>query len=170
MVQTASFQAPDKFAQVSKRRVVSGQVALTTTGDKFIFTPAAPCYITRWGVIADALIDVGAGMILAGDHRIDAGTDTGRVNGSVSSGVDTAGGTLSTSTTDVPQGNGLYHTLSSPFLVVPGEQFVIECTDAADTAGTGLLFIEYAEAAFQGDSGLTSRLTNPLYNMTSKAS
>ena len=152
---------------------VSAQVSFTSTGDKLVFTPGRPINVIRWGLVADALIDVGAGMIVACDFRPTAGSDASRTNGSVSSGVDTAGGTISTSTTDVAAGAGLFHDVVAAgyFQVNPGEQIVIEVTDAADTAGTGYVFIEYIPQPFQGEasSGLDN-IANRIFNMTQKAS
>ena len=153
--------------------VVSAQVALNSTGDKFTFTPGGPVNIVRWGVIADALIDVGAGAVFTLDYRPTAGSDTGRVNGSTSAGDDTAGGSLSTGTTDVAAGKGIYREVNQvpgPFKLAPGEQAVFEVTDAADTAGTGFVFIEYEVEGFTGDPALTTLAQNRIVNMTKKAS
>lgn len=152
---------------------ISAQVALTTTGDKFTFSPAMPVNIVRWGVIADALIDVGAGMVIALDHRPLFGSDTGRVDGATAAGVDTAGGTLSTGTTDVPAGKGIYREVNQvpgPFKLDVGEQAVFQVTDAADTAGTGFLFVEYEVEGFNGDPGMTVAQGNRIGNMTKKLS
>lgn len=152
---------------------VSAQVDFTTTGDKFELTPGRPVTVIRWGVIANALIDVGAGMVVAMDFRPTIGSDASRVNGSVAAGVDTAGGTLSTSTTDVAAGTGIYHNVvvADGFQIDPGESAVFEVTDAADTAGTGYIFVEYVEAPFQGEGATgVANAANRIANMTKKAS
>lgn len=150
---------------------ISPQVNMLTTGDKFAYAPAAPIAIFKWGVLANALIDVGAGMILTMDKRVTIGSDTNRVTGSTSSGVDTAGGSLSTSTTDISQGKGIYRVLSQPLIIVPGYEVVVQVSDAADTAGTGYIWFEYASLPFAGDSNLTSlQDANLIYNMTKKTS
>ena len=152
---------------------VSGQVTFTTTGDKFEFTPGRPVNVIRWGIIANALIDVGAGMIVTMDFRPTVGSDASRVNGSVASGVDTAGGTLSTSTTDVAAGDGIYHDVvaANGFQIDPGESAVFEVTDAADTAGTGYIFVEYEELPFQGAGAAgVAGDSNRVFHMTKKAS
>ena len=137
---------------------VSAQISVATTGDKFTFTPGRPVDIVRWGIIADVLIDVGVGMTIAADHRITAGSDTGRVNAAV--------GTI-TDTDDIAQGDGVYTENVSPlitarptetFRVDPGEQVVFEVTDAADTAGTGHIFIEYRQIPFVGDANVAAGL------------
>ena len=150
-------------------------VDFTTTGDKWVLTPARPINIIRWGIVADALIDVGAGMVVALDFRPTAGSDSGRVNGATSSGRDTAGGTLSTGTTDVAAGSGSYRDLVpvaasglsatgtgeyGGFQVDPGEQAVFEVTDAADTAGSsGVLFVEYVTMPAGQGSRWTAKMT-----------
>ena len=99
-----------------------------------------------------------AGFTIAADHRVTAGSDTGRVNAAV--------GTIS-ATADVGQGKGLYSEPATPFQVDPGEQLVFEITDAADTAGTGYIWVEYSELPFVGDSGVTAgTFANRIANMT----
>lgn len=155
---------------LNKRTVISvaptptdaalGPVVFTSTGDKYIFTPANPIDVYRWGLITNALLDVGAGFVLALDFRPTAGSDTNRVEMS----------TISTGTTDVAAGKMVYNqaigadndgetaedgTLrnvapTGPIECDPGEELVIEVTNAADTAGTGYVFIEYVELPAQG--------------------
>ena len=53
------------------------------------------------------------------------------------------------------------------FLLDPGEQVVFEVTDIADTAGTGMIFVEYELEGFSG--GLPApalTLANRTSNMT----
>jgi hypothetical protein len=135
-------------------------VDFTTAADTVYVTPATPIKIVRWGLVVTSLLDVGAGFAAAMDFRPTAGSDTDRVNGAVASGIDTAGGTITT-TADVAAGDGLYHELSQPLEVLPGEQVVIQITDAADTAGTGLFWVEYEEEPFAAAyAGTSSRLVN----------
>lgn len=155
-----------------RRSEVSPQVTLTSTGDKMVFTPSSPVNIVRWGVIADALIDVGAGMTIKADHRPTAGTDTSRGDGDVGD---------VTVTADIAQGAGAYTeevgtpaagTVADPliaqkFEVDPGEQVVFEVTDAADTAGTGHIFLEFELLPFVGDDNVTAgTFSNRVANMT----
>jgi hypothetical protein len=150
-----------------RRYEVSAQVALTTTGDKMTFTPGAPVNIVRWGVIADALIDVGAGMTIKADFRPTAGSDTGRGDGD--------GGDI-TVTADIAQGKGAYTeevatpaatAVAAKLQVDPGEQVVFQVTDAADTAGTGHIFVEYELEGFSGGSPAAAlSLANRISNMT----
>lgn len=124
------------------QEVVSAQVALNSTGDKFTYTPSRPCRLIRWGFLADALVDVGAGAIVAMDRRVLTNDDTGRVDG--------AGGTISTGTTDVAKGFSLYHECSPPLDLNFGDQLVFEVTNAADTAGTGIVFLHVQPDPFVG--------------------
>lgn len=113
----------------------------TATGDGMIFTPAQPIDVYRFIIIADALIDVGAGMVVTLDHRPTAGSDTSRV-------------TIATMTisADIAAGAGAYVTMDAdePFEVNPGEELVVEVTNAADTAGTFKPAVAYQRRAFVG--------------------
>ena len=137
----------------------SPQVDVTSPGDKVVFTKSFPINIIRWGIIADVLIDVGTGLTIKMDHRPIAGSDTGRTNGTPSTAVNLV------RTTDIAQGKGVYVELTEAFEVDPGEEVVFQVTDAADTAGTGVLFVEYDRLPFQNDSGLAAA-DNRLSNMT----
>lgn len=163
---------------VQKRRFISATVAVATTGDKVVVPVSGPQKIYRWGIIANSIIDVGAAAIFSFEHRITAGSDTGR----------TVIDTISTGTTDVAAGKGLYSDLSNgfdgaqtgedgkprniapaqgtpnlPVVVRPGEELVFEVTDAPDTAGAGAYFFyEYSEEPWVG--------VTPLANMTLKNS
>ncbi len=151
----------------TQRRVeVSAQVTLNSTGDKMTFTPGVPVNIIRWGVIADALIDVGAGFTIKADWRPTAGSDSSRSDGTC--------GDI-TVTADISQGQGAYtEECATPdagapakFEVDPGEQLVFQVTDAADTSGTGLIFIEYELLPFVGDDNTTNDgAANRIDNMT----
>ncbi len=146
---------------------VSASVNMDSTGDKMTFTPATPVNIVRWGVIADTLIDVGAGMTIKADHRPTAGSDSSRGDGDV--------GDI-TVTADISQGTGAYTeecataagtAVPGKFEVDPGEQVVFQVTDAADTSGTGHIFVEYELLPFVGDSNVTAgEFSNRIDNMT----
>ncbi len=152
---------------VQRHTEVSAQVAMTSLGDKMTFMQAVPVNIVRWGVIANALIDVGAGFTIKGDHRPTAGSDASRGDGDVGD---------VTVTTDIAQGKGVYTeecaTPASPavptkFLLDPGEQVVFEVTDIADTAGTGFIFVEYEMEGFSGGlPAVALTLPNRISNMT----
>lgn len=154
---------------------------VSTTGDKAFYTPGQPVDIVRWGVIADDLVDVGAGMTIKADHRPTVGSDTDRTDGTV--------GDI-TVTADIAAGKGAYTesfsgsdgsttTINSTgvggqkreeagqygFEVDPGEQVVFQVTDAADTAGKVYIFIEVIEKPFVG--GSESETGSRIANMTS---
>ncbi len=141
---------------------------MTSLGDKMTFMTAVPVNIVRWGVIADSLIDVGVGFTIKGDFRPTAGSDTGRGDGNVGD---------VTVTADIAQGEGVYTeecatpavttAVPTKFKLDPGEQVVFQVTDVADTAGTGMIFVEYEMEGFSG--GLPAvALTDPnrISNMT----
>ena len=140
----------------SKVERSASAVALNSTGDKFTFTPAKPVDIVRWGLVST--VAVTGSPVVALDKRPTSGSDTGRVDGSTSNGVDTAGGNMSPGA--VSQGKGVYHNLSSPLSVDPGEEAVLQVTTAAG-AGSAVAFVEYIERPFVGDakSG-NSRIAN----------
>ncbi len=152
---------------VQRHTEVSAQVAMTSLGDKMTFMQAVPVNIVRWGVIANSLIDVGAGFTIKADHRPTAGSDSSRGDGD-------AGDV--TVTADIAQGKGIYtEEVATPastaaptkFLLDPGEQVVFEVTDAADTGGTGFIFVEYEMEGFSGVSpAVALTLPNRISNMT----
>jgi hypothetical protein len=127
------------MTEAYSHREESAVATLTTTGIKFTLTPAVPIDIIRWGVIANALIDVGAGMILQARKRPTAGSATG----------ESVVGTLSTGTTDIAAGTLFNDELAAPVQIDPGQDFVVDATDAADTAGTGFIYAIFRIRGFQ---------------------
>ena len=142
--------------------------AADSTGDKGGFAPVVPIDIVRWGYIVDeTALDVGAGFTVALDHRVTAGTDTGRVA------IDTI-----VRTTDLALGKGVVKELilavsqataedgslrdvsgTGPFQVDPGEEVIFEVTDAADTTGDVQYWFEYYELPQNLDSRNTTNMT-----------
>lgn len=139
-------------------------VDATATGDT-VMTFAQPIDILRWGFITEVPLDVGAGMTVSLDHRPTAGTDTGRVE------IDA----MAAFTADIAAGLGRWADLDdavaqatavdgslvdvgtgNPFQVDPGEQVVFDVDDAADTAGTLTIFIEYLEKPMTGTRWTTT--------------
>ena len=146
----------------------TGQLAMDSTGDKATFSKGIPVDVIRWGVLADALIDVGAGFTMKCDKRPTMGSDASRGDGDF--------GDITT-IVDIAQGAGVYTEEITATAVTnsvpnfneldPGEELVFQVTDAADTAGTGIVFIEYRVRPFVGDSNITSGLPgNRIGNMT----
>lgn len=108
-------------------------VVLTSTGDKFIFTPNVPIDIVEWGVVLTTALDATARTIVL-DKRITAGSDTGRVAA--------VGTTTITGSAAVVAGKQLYARPVEPVEVNPGEQAIIEVTDAA-VAGAGVFYVKF---------------------------
>lgn len=139
--------------------VNGGPVDFNATGDKFIYTPASKSEIYRFGFIADAAMDPDAGgFVLALDWRPTAGSDTDRVEKATITRADTetvAAGKLvyADVVIAVAQATGVDGSLvnvgpSGPLVVMPGEQAVVEVTNAVGAAATGYIFIEVMELAF----------------------
>lgn len=154
-----------------KQEIFTGMVAGVTmvgTGNKASFAPSQPVNIVRWGV--EATVAFTGAPVIALDKRPIVGSDTGRVDGTTTAGVDVAGGTLTPGTLAI--GKGAYREVNQnpgPFKLNPGEEAVFEVTTAA-TAGTGIFFLEYEEEGFTGDPILTSLSQNRIANMTKKSS
>lgn len=128
--------------------VTTPLVAVDGLGDVFSFVPGSPVEVIRWGLIADALIDVGAGMTVKADKVNSAGTRGDGDAGSV------------TTTSDIAAEDGIYTENVSPGVtahptephkLIPGERIVFQVTDIADTAGDAFIFIEYRKRPFVGD-------------------
>lgn len=132
------------------------------------FAPVVPIDIVRWGYICDqTLLDVGVTFNIALDHRPTAGSDTGRVE------IDEI-----VRTTDLALGKGVVRELvlavaqvtaedgslrdvsgTGPFQVDPGEEVVIQVTDAADTGGDITVWFEYFELPQNLDTRNTTNMT-----------
>lgn len=159
---------------LNKRTVVSvlptptgtagGPVDFGATGDKFIYTPANPSDVYRWGLVNDTAMVSGTSFVMALDKRVTAGTDTGRVQmDTITRTTDMAAGTglFSQSILPVAQAAGsdnrttppipTYYNVepAGPVQVNPGQQLVLEVTDAA-TSGTGYVWIEFVEYPIAG--------------------
>ncbi len=120
----------------------SGVVAVDATADAFIITPAVPIDVRRWGLVVTIAVTGTAGVI-AVDHRITAGSDTGRVNAYGTK-------TLRLNQASMVAGQVLYvEPDNGPLEVNPGEQLVFQVTAAA-TAGDGVLWAEYDVKPFSG--------------------
>lgn len=153
-----------------------GPVDFNATGDKFIFTPAKPSKIMRWGLIfIDAVNPDAGGFVIALDHRVLVGSDVGRVEVATITRADaelsSAGAVFYQEVTRAVAESsvaGLGGTTtkvnvapSGPLLVIPGQEAVIEVTNAAGVTATGYVWIEYLELPFAGSnlSAATEELT-----------
>lgn len=145
--------------------VNGGPIDFNSTGDKFIFTPINPADIYSWGVVFDAAVDPDAGgFVLALDFRPTAGSDTNRVEKATITRTDTqlvAAGRglfnrliLPVASTTFPvlgSGTGVLQVEpAGPLEVNPGEQAVIEVTNAVGAAATGYVFIDYVNKPLAG--------------------
>lgn len=137
-----------------------GPVDFNATGDKYIVTPCAPIDIYRWGYITDTSQDPDAGgFVIALDHRPTAGSDTGRTEKATITRADAetaAAGKLIYGRVEIVNaeatgvdGSKTNQGPSGPLRVNPGEQAVIEVTNAMGAAATGYVFVEYADLAFE---------------------
>lgn len=152
-----------------------GPVVLTSTGDKFSISIAAPIRILKWGVILSTSLDTtNAAMILKLDQRITAGSDTGRVT------LDTL--TVPVTNTTYVAGTGIYrdpytastkHTttdeptgfgpngVNAPdqeygqqqLTFTSGQELILKVDTAAGTAGQGRMFVEYVMLPISKPSG-----------------
>lgn len=153
--------------------VNGGPVDFNATGDKFILTMPVPILIYRWGFITIAAMDPDAGgFVIALDKRITVGSDTGRVEltNITRADADTvAAGTVVANEVVLPVAEaagddalagGAGHPQTSvvnvgpngPARIEPGEEVVIEVTNAVGAASTGYVWIEYAQLGFQADT------------------
>lgn len=149
----------DVSTLITPTGVNGGPIDFNATGDKYIYTPCAPIDVYRWGFITDAAMDPDAGgFVLALDHRITAGSDTGRTEKATITRADAetvAAGKLvygrveiAVAETVAVDGSKVNVDPAGPLRVNPGEQVVIEVTNAVGAASTGYVFIEYADLAF----------------------
>lgn len=138
---------------VTKTDVSGPDTDLNATADVLIVAPIKPINVVRFGFIVDNTTDSGTTLVLSLDKRVDAGTDTGRVELA----------TLSPTAT-VTQGDGLYFDLTSREEINPGEELVVEVKTAAGVASTGRVFVESVEYPFQRTS--SDATEDRLANMT----
>ena len=155
----------------------NGPVVLTTTGDKFILTPANPITLMRWGIIVNAAKDASA-LVLTAALRPTAGSDTNRAvqdtltdsataraagvvlerriagtNPNASTGSDGSLVNVAPLATGVPGGAGID--------VLPGQELVLAVTTAAASTGGGYLFVDFIEYASVAQyAALTSTSVN----------
>lgn len=135
----------------------------TSTGDVGDFASGFPVEVVRWGIIATTTIDVGVGMVVKADKVVDGTRGDGDA------------GDITTSTTDITIGDGVYTeevgsqgSGADPLVLDPGDHIVFQITDAADTAGVGVIFVHYRRKPFVADSGATGgTAANRLNNLTS---
>ena len=137
-----------------------GPVDFNATGDKFIFTPVAPVDIYRFGFVTIEAMDPDAGgFVIALDKRITVGSDTGRTEVVTITRADAdtvAAGKVVYKDVILPvaqatgdDGVSLVNVgPSGPLSLVPGDEAVIEVTNAVGAVSTGYVWIEYAQHGF----------------------
>lgn len=150
----------------------NGPVVFTTTGDKYIFTTAAPVRLRKWGIVVSTDLVPVTQCLLSLSKRPTAGSDTSRAvidtlrTGTTSyvagKGIyrDPFTASSSTTTQDQPSGAGPQGTTSPlqklgqiDFVLKPGEEWVVDVTTAATTTGQGYIWLEYALLPISKPSG-----------------
>lgn len=126
---------------------------LNATADVLVIPIWKPFNVYRFGFVVDSSTASGTTLVVSLDKRVDAGTDTGRVEL----------GTLQPTAT-VAQGDGLWIDLTARQEVNPGEELVFEVKTAAGVAATGHVFVEGVEYPFQRTS--SDATEDRLANMT----
>lgn len=136
-----------------------GLVDFNATGDKFSFAPVSKIQVWRFGAIIKTAMDPDAGGFdLALDHRTVVGSDTGRTEKAVLNRADAetvAAGKvlykdviLAVAEATAGDGSKVNVGPAGPLEVNPGEQIVLEVTNAVGAASDGYVWIEYSEGAF----------------------
>ena len=141
------------YERSMKHHVEASASALTSTADIDTFTPTMPIEVFEFGVVITTDLTASDNLIIAADKRTVAGSDTGRGSGDV--------GTLTiaaASSGAVDAGDVILCRLATPVVVLPGEQVVIEVTNAV-AAGDGFAFINYRQLP-RGDRSSVSVVTS----------
>lgn len=137
-----------------------GPVDFNATGDKFIFTPIQPVDIYRFGFVTIEAMDPDAGgFVLAIDKRVTVGSDTSRVEVDTITRADAdtvAAGKVVYKDIDLEDldgetaedGNLRNVGPAGPMHLDPGDEAVIEVTNAVGAASTGYVWIEYVAKGF----------------------
>ena len=116
---------------------------LSAAGDKLVLSPAVPIEVLEFGFLLTAAVDdtAGDGMVAKLDKRPTAGSETGRGDG------DAGVMTLTQAQADALEAGEVARSRpDSPALIYPGEEAVLQLTDAVAVSGTGIPFIVYREA------------------------
>jgi hypothetical protein len=149
-----------------------GLVDFNATGDKFSYAPVRPAKIWRFGIIVKTAMNPDAGGFdLALDLRPTVGSDTSRVEKVVLNRADAelvaAGGivykdvVLAVAESEV---TGLSATTNKvnvgpdgPLDVSPGQEVVLEVTNAVGAASDGYVWMEVSEDGFDiSDANVTA--------------
>lgn len=136
-----------------------GPVDFNATGDKFILTKPNPIDIYRWGIITIELMDPDAGGFQIDlDLRPSVGSDTNRVlkQSIVRADADTVAAAsvlyvdsvLPVAQTTASDGSLFNEGPAGPIRVEPGQEAVVEVSNAVGAASTGYIWIEYVDLPF----------------------
>ena len=136
----------------------NGPIVLTTTGDKWIITPANPIAIQRWGVVINTAKDASA-LVITLETRITAGSDTGRVVSDTMTDSATARaagislerkivGTNPNQTTGSDNSKvNQAPIVGGGIVILPGQEAVFKVGTASATTGAGYFYADYTEFA-----------------------
>ena len=149
---------------------VNGPVDFNSLGDKFIYTPVTTAHIYRYGYITNTSQDPDAGgFVLALDHRPTAGSDTGRTEKQTITRADAdvlaagrcvyADVVINVAEVTAIDGSKFNVDPAGPLTVIPGQEVVIEVTNAMGAAATGYVFLEVMELAFEKAATTNIRVT-----------
>lgn len=141
----------------------NGVIDFTATAAdvKFLFTPARPVDVVRWGYIVTTAKDASS-MALTLSHRPVAGSASNKVViGTITDAAARAAGAVvyqepgelatDAATQSTAEDGSLRNVApAGRFHVIPGEELSIELTDVANSTGAGYVFIEYLEYPFAG--------------------
>lgn len=151
-----------------------GPVVFTSTGDKYIFTPPAPVKLLKWGIVISTDLVPVTQCLLSLSLRPTAGSNTARaVIDTLRTGTTifvagkgilrdpfTASTTATTPASEVAAagpsgvvGNNTITSGQAQFVVIPGQEWVVDVTTAATTTGQGYIWIEYVLLPISKPSG-----------------
>ena len=150
--------------ELDAHQEVGASDSLNATGDAMTFTPTSPVEIIGFGYIVTTSVNDGGGdgFIVKLDKRPTAGSDASRGDGDLGTLTLTTAQAASLAAGDSVQSkrggagiekNGGSGEFAGPApveaanVLLPGEQAVLEITDAVSTAGDGLPFILYRRLA-----------------------
>ena len=122
----------------------------SSTADIDTFTPSFPVEIYEFGIVVTTSLTASDNLIIAADKRPTAGSDTGRGDGDI--------GTLTIAAADsdgVNAGDIIVCRPTTPVVLLPGEECVIEVTNAT-AAGGGFAFVNYRALPKRDASTLTA--------------
>ena len=127
--------------------------SLTSTADIDIFTPTFPVEVYEFGIVVTTALTASDNLIIAADLRTVAGSDTGRGSGDVGTLTIAAG-----SSDGVEAGDVITCRPTTPVVVLPGQQVVIEVTNAV-AAGDGFAFVNFRQLP-RGDASTQNVVTS----------